>query len=292
MAEINPASSNLIENNNVNFKNPTPVIEIYPRAYGQKDEYVPSAQNENETPKKKGFWGSFLKYMAISAAIIFAGRKGLFGKKIQAWFGGATKIKPEQVFERIETKMSEFLGKGGQTVKTSKITTASDGTSILRAEFENGTVREYAIKEGENVIKLFGKKGEGIEEYILFDKMDGAVKYRTDLARSADGKVRAYASYKGEDVLNADFNEVTGIFKDYWRKDPQRQFGILGRYKGDSQVRTFTNPTGDKPYTLDIKKIYKDGKLSKIKHQSGTELKTFIYDESGNLTKITSKPID
>lgn len=220
MSDITPASTNVLYHGDVNFKNPTPVIELYPRAYGQQDEFVP-AEGGKGNKRNPSFLGSFLKYLAITGAVVFAGRKGLFGQKIKGWLGGFPKaVKPEEVFKRIEARMAEFLGKNGDVIKSTKITTAADGSSILRTEFENGAVKEYAIKQGEKVIKLFGKNDKNFDQYILFDKTDGAVLYRTELERDSAGKVKEYLSYKGEDILNADFTDATGLFRHYVKKDP------------------------------------------------------------------------
>ncbi len=305
MSDITPASTNVLYHGDVNFKNPTPVIELYPRAYGQQDEFVP-AEGGKGNRKAPSFLGSFLKYLAITGAVVFAGRKGLFGKKIKGWLGGLPKaVKPEEVFSRIETKMAEFLGKGGDVVTSSKIATAADGTSVLRAEFQSGAVREYQLKEGDNVIKLicrdagtetnplrkiFGKtrKSEkvNLEQYVLFDKADGAVRFRTDLARGADGKVRAYASYKGETVLEPDFNEVTGIFKDY-----HKEYGFFGPRFEQSEVRLFNNPTSGEPSVIKSKRTYrKNGKLRRYIQEDMTKIRKFIYDKKGNLENILNAP--
>ena len=291
MDSINNAVSSNLLNNNANISNPTPVVELYPRAYGQtdagEDTFTPSEQNLNTEPKKKGALGKILRYTAISAAIIFAGKKGLFGKKIKTWFGGTPRVKPEKIFENIETKISEFLGKNNNAVKSSKITKATDGSSVLKAEFENGIIREYKVTEGESVIKLFGKNEQNLEEFIVFGKADGVVKSRTVLARDSKGKVQAYANYRGEDVLNPDFNEVTGIYKDYWKRDINHKYKIFGPKQVVSETRTFTNTESGEPFVTTVKKTFKNGKVSKLNVDRGEKsvVDEFLYDKNGNVDK-------
>jgi len=234
MSEISAINhSNLVTDKEVNFKNPVPVIQIYPRAYGQKDEFIPANQPLTENKRRFNWFGAALT--TASAWLLYvAGKKGKLGKTIQTWFGG--RLSTKKLYNKIETKMGEYLSRDGKAFTTSGITTLPDGKKVFVVKFDNGEVRTYHLKETENLLKIFGEKTKREEEYIIFDKTTGALKSRINLKRKSSGRVKAYASYKGEDVLDKDFNEVTGYNKDYYRIGPYRKVKKIDSTTGQTTV--------------------------------------------------------
>jgi len=321
MSDITPASTNVLYHGDVNFKNPTPVIELYPRAYGQQDEFVP-AEGGKGNRRNPSFLGSFLKYLAITGAVVFAGRKGLFGKKIKGLLGGGPKtLNLQEVYSRIETKMADYLdgveekfaqvaGRTKDAVTSAKIITAADGTAVLRAEYQSGKIKEYTVKHGNNNVikligegseemnstfrKLFGRKGRkenlNIEEYILFDKADGAVKYRTEIARIPGGKVRGYFSYKGEDVLDPAFREDLNKYKDFIAAREKKKFWLFGPKIEKTAMKFYNDPVSGNPTVVKTKRTYKKGVRREMVRDYGSMIRKFIYNKDGKLIDTIEKP--
>lgn len=239
--------------------------------------------------QKGGFnWGSIGTTLLAAGGLFFMGRKGWLGKTVQTWFGGRMSLK--NVHKNIEAKMTEFLGKNGNNVQSAKIVKNAEGKNVLRAEFNGGTVKEYSIVENKSVVRLTEKAGNGQENVILFNRIDGSPRTRVILVKDKDGKILEYASYKGGDILDAGFKESENIYKTFNKSKPSRRYGFFGPKETKSVSRTYNNPDTGKPVASEIKTVYKHGKRAKI-HQKNVNGKdrTFVYDDSGKLSKIHVK---
>ena len=272
MVEVSSTGRKILYDNDINFTNPTPVIQLYPRAYGQTDSFAPSDKQK----KKPSFLGHLAKGIIGVGLLWFAGKKGLFGKAIKNKLNRSVSNKnvdgivnetndilsDEKFSEIVKEKMKGYLEKWGLKVKSSEIVevpgTGKGPKHMYRATLDDGTVKEYSIKETKEFFKLKGKRiqdnsnnriidkildrgkpTQTIEERLVFARKDGTVISRTDLKRASNGTIEAYARYQGENVLNKDYNEVTGIYKDYFHKGPFRKFLIVGPKIETHTVRTF-----------------------------------------------------
>ena len=271
----------------LNSTPPAPPLEQAP------DTFTKSGTENAQSQSGSSFWWKLGGGTVAVCGLVMAGRKGWFGKHIQKWFGGKLSLK--DVNKKIEDKMAEFLevGEGGKV----NIIKNADGTSTLRAESEGGNVQEYTVSVGKNVIKLKGKYPdcELNEEFIVFDRNTGIPKSRVNLARAESGKVEEYQAFKGSDVLNRDFDEEAGIYKEYFQSAPRRRylFGLFGPKEVKSSTSVYTNPTTGKPSAVASKATYRDGKKVKIyQAKEGKERTIYLDGPGGKVSQIVTKTQD
>ena len=224
---------------------------------------------ETQEPKKSRSWLRPLGYLATAGILFFAGRKGVFGKHIKKWFGGLPSAKT--VTKNIETKMQEYLGKGGSNVSKTLTETTPDGSTIITFELQNGSRRVFQRFDTKNFVRLEGKAPDGRAEMIVFRKDDGTPVSRTLFKLSDDGKIMSYKSYKDAKVLDSGFNDSEGLFKSYERGSKGKRYGLFGRTQRTDKVVMNTNPEAAAGNVLE---------------------RTLIYDEPNKVTRMIIKNPD
>lgn len=280
-AKANQVQSQSVEDilaNTPSYTVPEQVPDSFTKTDGQ-----PQAQ------KKGGFdWVSATATTLGALGLFFAGRKGWFGKHIQTWFGG--RMSQAKVYKNIETKMTEYIGRDGDKVTSVKINTDSAGKKVLKAEFDDGTAREFFIDSNKDVIRL-KSNDSALEEYILFNKKDGAPMSRVTRFVDGTGKVREYNAFKGEDILDKDFSESSGIYKSYQTSAPRRRylFGLFGPKQVKTTTLTYTNPQTGQPNVTKTKTVFENGKKVKVEQNVNGKKQTLYFDESGKLSSIRKK---
>lgn len=293
MSSIPSFGTNLLQNPPVKTDSPRTVEELLqnsPPAPLPEQSYD-SFQYSGASPTKSGFsLTSIGTTLAAAGGLFLMGRKGLLGAKIQTWFGGRMSLK--NVHKNIEAKMTEFLGKGGETVQSAKIIKNTEGNNILRAEFDGGVVREFNIVDGKNVVKLTNTATNGQENIILFNRIDGSPRSRVILAKDKDGKVLEYASFKGGDILDASFKDSENVYRSFNQSKPSRFLGLFGPKKSNTVIKTHIDPDTGAPVVTKVKTVFKKGKRAKVKQNINGQKRTFVFGDSGKLTQIQTKGTD
>ena len=132
MVEVSSTGRKILYDNDINFTNPTPVIQLYPRAYGQSDTFVPS---DGKAKKKPSFVGRLFRDALGIGVLWFAGKKGLFGKGIKNWLNHV--ISNKKFNKIVNERMSEYLKKLGYNVQSTEIAKDSSGKPIFKAIWIN-----------------------------------------------------------------------------------------------------------------------------------------------------------
>lgn len=304
MTSIPSFGTSLLQNAQANQTTAPSVEEILQNTpQAPMPEQAPDSFNrEGEMPQRKGFdWFSATATALGALGVFLAGRKGWLGKYVQTWFGGRMSL--SKVHKNIEAKISEYLGRDGVGVNSAKIVKNAEGNKVLRAEFENGAVQEFAVTESKNVIKLStkdmplgvdGQVAGKAEEVILFNRLDGSPKSRVRFIKGENGKVQEYAAFKGEDILDEGFSESSGIYRSYQKSAPRRRylFGLFGPKQVKTVSRTYTNPETGEASVTSMKTVYKHGKKAKIHQQINGQNRTIIFDNSGKISQIQTKGND
>ena len=294
MTAIPSFGASLLQNPAVNQAPSQSVEEILqntPSAPAIPDTFENSSGGYESAPAKGGInWFKIGSILVGATGLFVGGRKGWLGKTVQTWFGGRPSL--SKVHKNIETKITEYLGRDGGKIQTARIVKNGDGNKVLRAEFEGGTIREFSVTEGKNVIKLAEKSPVGgQEEVILFNRFDGSPRLRTTLVKDKNGKVVEYASFKGGDILDNTFNETEQIFKHYSITAPKRRylFGLFGPKQTKTTVSTFINPESGKPVVSTSKTVFKHGKKVKVIQNINGEERKILINDAGKVAQIQTK---
>lgn len=291
MTSIPAFGTSLLENPKINPATAPSVEEILqatptPQVYNQPED---SFERADAIPRKSGnSWMPLITTVVGATGLFLAGRKGWFGKTIKTWFGGRPSLK--KAHNKIAEQMKEYMSKFGEVEKTS-VQKNNEGKHILDVTMKDGSVKTYTFKDNNTTIQLTGKNPEGLEETIIFGREDVAPKTRTMFIKDGSGKTKAYSSFKGGDILNRDFDEAAGIYKESATSNKRRfLFGLIGPKKNVVTTKTYNNPDTGKPNVEKVKSYFWKGSKSKVKvtNQDGTKI--FKYDESGNVSRVKVKP--
>lgn len=276
---INPATAPKVED----------ILQTAPSAPPAYNQPADSFERTDVMPRKGGNSLLPLITTAVGATGLFlAGRKGWFGKTIKTWFGGRPSLK--KAHNKIAEQMKEYMSRFGEVEKTSVLKN-NEGKHVLDVTMKDGSVKSYTFKDNNSTIQLTGKNPDGLEETIIFGREDVAPKTRTMFIKDGSGKTKAYSSFKGGDILNRDFDEATGIYKESATSNKRRFFfGLIGPKKNVVTTKTYNNPDTGKPNTEKVKSYFWKGSKSKVKvtNQDGTKI--FKYDANGNVSRVKVKP--
>lgn len=242
-------------------------------------------------PKQHGGWflPAFTSIVAATGLFV-AGRNGWLGKTVRKWFGGSPSFEKAQ--EKIAAQLKEYMSKFGE-VKSSAAAKADDGSPVINLEMLDGRTKQFSVKDGKTNIKVDHQYQDGVEETILFGREDVAPKMKVLYERGADGKVQGYEAHKGGDILNKDYDDAAGIFKEVEKTSKRRFFfGLIGPRKNITKINTYTNTETGEPVTTKIEHFFNGNKKVKQKVTTDNLKKTFYYDEAGNVTRVKVKPKD
>ena len=292
MASIPAFGTSLLTNPPVNKPASVSVEEILqstPSPAPVYEQPEDSFERSDVQPRKSG--GSWIPWAttAVGAAGLFlAGRHGWFGKTIKTWFGGRPSLK--KAHNKIAEQMKEYLSRFGEVEKAA-VSKNSEGKHSLNVTMKDGTVQTFKFKDNNTTIHLTGKNPDGVEEAIVFGREDVAPQFRTMFVKDSNGKTKAFASFKGGDILNKEFDEGAGIYKTSTNKNKRRFFfGLIGPKKNVVTTKTYNNPDTGKPSVEKVKSYFWKGAKSKVKVTNENGTKIFSYDENGNVSRVKIKP--
>ena len=252
--------------------NNTPPAESLPEQQADNFTYQNAPQQRNSGSPLIIFGASLVG----AAGLFLAGRQGAFGKHVQKWFGGSPSLKKLQKI--MQGKMSEYLGKDGK-IKTCEFGTSADGKNqILKAEFENGEVREYIVRKGNKHISMAGVRSDGKQEVILFGRQDGMPVMKTVIKKDSKGNIIGYEKFKGGSVIDKDFEEVSDML---YQKNKTSESSFFGRKRKNITSKKYDNPDTCSPSVTETKVKYN-------KYGNVTSVKTKTPDGNIKITKLGS----
>ena len=195
------------------------------------------------------------------AGVVLAGRKGWLGGTIKRLMGGG--ISNKKLFERINTKLSDYMSRTGDE-------------AFSFSKLKNGNIKAERITS------------QGHKEIITFNKQTGAPESRTIFTKfGGSDKALEYKTFKGFDVLDADFNEVDGLYKSYSRTKMKRKYSIFGPKQNIATIEN--NDLSKEPISVltsyNRKGKIKEQVISDLSH-TNTIKREYQYDKSGKLVGL------
>lgn len=237
----------------------TNLISSYPKANGSagipgnSPKVDPPAQNLNETPtdtytgtqneNSSGGWLGRTLVTAIGVGGLFiAGRKGVFGKTIKSWLGGVKASESVNVIDNIEERLMRYIERTENT--PFKIRQLAHGKITAGRTLENGN-----------------------RELISFNASSGAPERRVVFTKNNKAtKELAYQSYKGCDILDKGFDEVSNVCKKLVRSPLENVF-MKGSQIKENITKIYYNNFD--PYPRVIKFLSRYSVASKTSPRAG-----------------------
>ncbi len=240
---------------------PSPSVEEILSKPSQYEQAVPQASDAAAPVKSHSMLAPVLVTLVGLAGVVLAGRKGWLGGAVKRLMGGG--ISGKKLQEKINQKLADYMSRTGDEAFS---------FSVLR----NGNIRAERINRN------------GHKEIITFNKQTGAPETRTVFTKfGRDDKALEYKSFKGFDVLDADFNEADGLFKSYSRTGVRRKYLIFGPKQNVATIKN--NDLSMDPVSI----LTSYTRKGKVKNQYITDLantnsikREYVYDKSGRLVGL------
>ena len=255
MTSIPSFKASLIQNAGVNKPVSAPSVEEI-----LADNNQAQAALDSPPHSRKSMAPAIVTAAVALAALGFAGRGGMLGKRIQKILGGTPKLSADKVQERIQNKLNEYIGR-------------SDANPFEITVLKNGKAKATRVKTNGN------------REIITFDKNTGLPEFRVEFANTKGGKALEYTSWKGADILDDGFDEANSFFKQYSKSNFKRKHLFGPKYTTSETVYGEMVKDAEKSTAKRTTFYYNDGSINKITEVDSASnditVKDMLYGKDG-----------
>lgn len=249
MNNIPSFRASLIQNVDSNKNSKVPSVEEILAKEPDKSQV-----NNNQSPQKHSSVApKVVTALVALTALFYAGKSGLLSKRVQKLLGGKPNLSKQQITDKINAKLNEYLAK-------------TEGTAFDIKVLKNGKTKATRIRSNGN------------KEIITFDSKTGLPDMRIETNNAMGKKPLQYVTWKGADILDDGFDAANNFYKKFTGFKVGRKHIFGPKYK-DSVITYGDMVRGSDPVSVTKRmSFYRDGSIDRVYEKDGSTGLTIVKD--------------